>query len=350
MSLHANLLLINHHLVNNNAYSIHFSIDCPFVKFNDSRSDLSVSNLRSTGANYITIVVTNFQDSIDTTTIYPTNLTATDDELTHVINYAHGLGLMVMLKPHIDLTKDPSHWRGDIGLNYNDQEWDEWFTNYNAILVHYAQMSQKLGVEQFSLGCELIATSPRDSQWRQVAASVRDVYDGKITYAANHGGEETNKTWWDVVDYIGVDAYYQPTTLNATLASLTDMWYEIMYVGLNNGIEQMTTSLYNLTVFWNKPMIFTEIGYCSGECTLGPGIDLGFQTEHFEAVFLAFPDLNWFHGVHWWNWASDSAFGGDNNWCMTPQFKPTEDLIRAEYGGTEQSVRPDYPPLCPCIL
>ena len=42
----------------------------------------------------------------------------------------------------------------------------------------------------------------------------RNVYSGVITSSANwgwlddRGGEETQKTWWDAVDFIGVDAYY----------------------------------------------------------------------------------------------------------------------------------------------
>jgi len=37
---------------------------------------------------------------------------------------------------------------------------------------------------------------------------VREVFSGELTSSANWGGEESTKNWWDVVDYIGVDAYY----------------------------------------------------------------------------------------------------------------------------------------------
>ncbi|GAM18788.1 hypothetical protein SAMD00019534_019630, partial [Acytostelium subglobosum LB1] len=325
---------------------------CPYVKFNESKSDLSLYNLRGTGANYVSIVVTNFQVNINTTAIFPTDITATDEELVHVINYAHKIGLKVMLKPHIDMTEDPAHWRGEIGTYYTNDQWAEWFANYTPILTHYAKLAEELHVEQFSLGCELIATSPRDAEWRAVAKSVREVYHGVVTYAANHGGEETNKTWWDVVDIIGVDAYYPlvPENPNATLADMVEYWKIIMYKGINNGEEEMSTSLYNLTVFWKKPMIFTELGYCSGQCVTGPGINLGLQDEQFESVFQAFADIPWFEGVHWWNWVTDPAFGGDGNWCMSPQFKPVEMLLHWQYGSLYEPIRPSYPPVCPCIL
>lgn len=47
---------------------------------------------------------------------------------------------------------------------------------------------------------------------------------------------------------------------------------------------------------------------------------------------------------------SDPAFGGADNYCCTPQFKKTEQLVRNEYGGVLQSTVPDFPPECPCIL
>eukprot|EP01133_Synstelium_polycarpum_P013313 gene13313-15652_t len=301
----------------------------------------------------LTDFVISFSSKLNTTTIYATNITATDEELTHVINLAHDLGLSVMLKPHIDLTKDPANWRGDIGSYYSDEDWATWFGYYNEIMAHYAKLSQKLGVESFSLGCELISASPRDAEWRVVAATVREHFDGVLTYAANHGGEETNKTWWDVVDIIGVDAYYPmaPDIPNPTLADLVQYWKIIQNEGVDNGEEQMTTSLHNLTVFWNKPMIFTELGYCSS-LTGNPQApaSMGFMNLHFEAVFEAFADLDWFQGVFWWNWVTDPAFGGDNNYCMSPAFKPTEELLRLQYGNGYPSVQPTYPPACPCIL
>jgi hypothetical protein len=67
-------------------------------------------------------------------------------------------------------------------------------------LLHYATLAQETNVELFSLSCELIAASKRDTEWRALAAQVRTVFHGLLTDAANWGylnatgGEETNKT------------------------------------------------------------------------------------------------------------------------------------------------------------
>lgn len=45
---------------------------------------------------------------------------------------------------------------------------------------------------------------------------MREVYSGELTASANYGGEETGKSWWDAVDYIGVDAYYSNGLGNAS--------------------------------------------------------------------------------------------------------------------------------------
>ena len=52
------------------------------------------------------------------------------------------------------------------------------------------------------------STTGRDGQWRAVIAAVRAEFDGTLTYA----GDWTDAIyvpWWDALDLIGVDAYYQ---------------------------------------------------------------------------------------------------------------------------------------------
>jgi len=75
-------------------------------------ADLSLANLASTGANWIGLIVTGYQDTITSTTIITTSATPTDADLIHVVTEAHGRGLKVMLKPHVDLLHDDDHVAG----------------------------------------------------------------------------------------------------------------------------------------------------------------------------------------------------------------------------------------------
>jgi hypothetical protein len=123
----------------------------------------------------------------------------------------------VLLKPHIDLRFDDGRrlWRGDIGKGMTEDEWTKWFGSYRSFLLKYADLAQSLDVEMLSVSCELITASKREAQWRQLIPEVRQRFKGKLTSSANwspveeaEGGEDTQKKWWDIMDYIGVDAYY----------------------------------------------------------------------------------------------------------------------------------------------
>jgi len=78
-------------------------------------SDLSLVHLAETGAEWISLIVTAYQQDISSTTIYTTTATPTDADVIHVITQAHSLGLKVMLKPHVDPEDVEGHWRGEIG-------------------------------------------------------------------------------------------------------------------------------------------------------------------------------------------------------------------------------------------
>jgi len=319
---------------------------CQWVKYDSDRSDLSLSNLRTTGATWVAILINHFQHDQNSTSIYTNGFTPTSAELLHVIRQAKKLGLKIFLRPTIDLMDDPEHWRGDIGKFFTEQEWAAWFTSWTNILLPYLQVAQQEGVEMISLGNDLICSSNREREWRQLISSVRSIYKGLITYSANWGGEETDKQWWDAVDFIGIDAYYPliPYNPSPSIEDLVQEWDDV----INKGVYQMRVGLKNLTSAWNKSIIFTEIGYCSGQCPVGEKINLEFQTNHYAAVFEAFQYEGWFAGIFWWNWLSDPAYGGEFNYCYTPQYKPAEKLVRQWYGGLADPQQPLGGPVCSC--
>jgi hypothetical protein len=165
------------------------------------------------------------------------------------------------------------------------------------------------------------------------------------------GGEETNKTWWDVLDFIGINAHY-PLLTNVSTPSVNDLvsaWQTIIDTGLQEDEFSMNGGLKNLSDHWNKSILFTEVGFCSGGCESEGHVDLEYQAQRYLATFEAFRSVPWFAGVFWWNWLADPAFGGKSNFCYSPQFKPTEDILRKEFGGDGKSLRPVFPPVCPCI-
>eukprot|EP01015_Nassula_variabilis_P027328 TRINITY_DN557_c0_g1_i18.p1 TRINITY_DN557_c0_g1~~TRINITY_DN557_c0_g1_i18.p1 ORF type:complete len:192 (+),score=30.34 TRINITY_DN557_c0_g1_i18:2-577(+) len=164
-----------------------------------------------------------------------------------------------MMKPHIDLLypQSLSIWRGNIGGSFRtNQEWDAWFASYSEFILKYAKISEQYNAEIFSISCELISASPQEQGWRKLSQEVRKVYKGLLTSSANWGfgnsGEDYSKSWWDEMDFIGIDAYFPIGGMN--VEQMQRSW---------DGLKPRFQDLANK---FQKKIVFTEIGYCSGAC------------------------------------------------------------------------------------
>jgi hypothetical protein len=295
-------------------------------------SDVSLAQLAETGARWISLIVTCYQEDLSSTQIFASEATPTDDDLVHVIGQAHSLGLKVMLKPHLDLWNDRAHWRGNIGEAFGSEaEWAEWFSSYRSFIEHYAELAAASGVDQFCVGCELENTSHREADWRAVVADVRGRYPGPLLYAGNHSGEEVTMNWWDAVDIIGVDAYYPlSSTTDPSLDELKEAW------------QPHLQELSSLAAKWRKPVILTEIGYRSldgaamhpWDWEIQGNVDLEEQEDCYRAAFESVFNEPWFGGIYWWSWSPDPFEGGPEDTGYSPHGKPAEDILRKWFGGT----------------
>jgi ligand-binding sensor domain-containing protein len=314
-------------------------------QFATLESDRSLENLAATGANWVAIVFFGYQEAYTSTVItQDPSRTPTDQEITHAIATAHDLGLKVMLKPHVDLRHDRDHWRGNIGEAFTEEEqWQAWFGSYGDFINHYAKLAQEHGVEQFCIGTELVGTSHREAEWREVVAGVREHFHGSITYAGNHGTEDVGITWWDAVDTIGIDAYYVLTDkTDPTLDELKAAWVEKGYVDTLAGLAER----------YDKPVLITEIGYRSADGTIKTPwdwddlpLDLREQADAYRAALDVLWDQPWLTGIYWWNWDVNPQKGGSEDTDYTPYGKPAEEVLHAYYGGMpETTIRPTpYP-------
>lgn len=291
---------------------------------------LSLRAIRATNANWISLLVTGYQNTASGTAIgFQDGETPTDASLAAVIQFSHGIGLKVMLKPHVDLLNDPGHYRGEIGPGFGETEWAAWFASYREFILHYAGLAASAGADVFCVGCELGTTVGHAAEWRGIIAEVRRVYRGPLVYADNL--VETNPEavgWWDAVDFIGEDAY--PTLSEADNPSLEE---------LLAGWLRFREKLQALAAKWNKPLIITEIGFRSIHGgAMNPwdwqrqgAVDLEVQSRCYEATFKAVWGQPWLAGVYWWQWAPDPADGGPGDAGYSPHGKPAELVLRAWY-------------------
>jgi len=302
--------------------------------YSSSGSNRTLSQqIKPMGVTWISLLVTCYQEKAASTQIVCDSrkgYTPSDESLTYVIRYAHSLGMRVMLKPHVDLTNDPSQWRGSINFGSNEGAWKAWFDSYTQFITHYAALAQTAGADYFVIGTEMQGTSHRADQWRGVIKAVRAVYSGPVTYAANWG-EEENVQWWDALDAIGVDAFNKLTEAdNPTVEQLKSAW------------QPIAARLEQLSQKWNRPIIFTEVGYRSinganrepWESGKVGTVDLQEQADCYQALFETFNGKSWWRGVFWWNWEPLPDQGGAKDRGFTANNKPAEDVLRFYYGAS----------------
>ena len=95
-----------------------------------------MQNLKNAGANTVTLVLPLFQDSQTSTSIYGTSAMPSMATLGSAIDYAHSIGLAVVLKPHVDTS---GIWRALIDPSNRSQ----WFASYTSQLLAIAQVAKR---------------------------------------------------------------------------------------------------------------------------------------------------------------------------------------------------------------
>ena len=238
-------------------------------------------------------------------------------------------GFYIVLKPHIWLSTSPGGtWRSDIAME-SESDWDAWFSFYDATILSYATLAEELDIEMLCIGTELqstVATHPE--RWLELIRRIREVYTGKLVYAANWSDPLEEIPFWEELDYIGIQAYF-PIADNKS-PDLPE---------LEAGWQQYSLRLEALSKQFNKQILFTELGYKS---TTDAGIQpwvwvkpadrfyrrISHRTQVlcYEAFFNAIWSQPWFAGMHVWQWQAGGVSDGMNN-GFSIEGKPAMNVI-----------------------
>ncbi|CAM4414659.1 hypothetical protein FHS16_001003 [Paenibacillus endophyticus] len=232
--------------------------------------------------------------------------TVTDDEVLAAIQQAKALQLKVCLKPVVNCADGT--WRAHINFFDLDvpcePKWSDWFASYTAFILHYARIAEETGCEMFCIGCEMVQTDRRETEWRQLIAEVRKVYSGIVTYNCDKYQEGQVK-WWDAVDVISSSGYYP----------IGD-WEEQL-----NRIEKVVSA-------YDKPFFFMEAGCPSREGSQHIPNDWGLQGEpseevqrqFYETMFGESDKRDWVGGFMLWDWPArlyeESDAAANDDYCM----------------------------------
>ncbi len=279
----------------------------------------------TTASNWVAIVPFGFCKKNEPTIYYNSKRQwwgEKDEGVLASIQLAHKQQLNTMLKPQLWI--GGGTYTGHFTLP-TQAAWLTWQQQYTSYILHYAAIAEQQHVAMLCIGTELdsaVAYSP--TYWASLIQAVKQVYQGKLTYAANWN-TYSHTSMWATLDYIGVDAYFPLTqAATPTVAELVQAW------------QPHKAALAQVSKQYSKPILFTEYGYRSIDgCAHQPwqsyntgSINNTAQDNAYQALYRTFTSTNWYAGGFIWKWhANDNMYTTLNN-DYTPQHKPVLQTIK----------------------
>ncbi|MBI2372712.1 MAG: hypothetical protein HYV07_01805 [Deltaproteobacteria bacterium] len=282
-----------------------------------------IDEVAALGATDLELVVSWAQLDVRSSTLSRDESSVTDAELELAIAKARSLGLRVFLMPILRVVETrPSQWRGT--LEPSDPK--AWWRSYFEFVLHYAELSERTGVELFSVGSELVSLEREEARWRELISEVRKRFRGQLIYSANWD-HFAPVGFWDALDFMGVSAY-------APASSKRDPSEELLVEGIWAFRSQLLTfaSEHELRV------ILTEAGFPSNprgtfrpwEYGGGGPADPELQLRAYRAFYRVWNDTPRLHGLYFWNWFGR---GGLDDPGYSLRGKPALEVVRAWFTG-----------------
>lgn len=282
--------------------------------YGSDRARQILRSLRQYGVNAVAFVPYGFAPKGEPAVRFSgTRTMERDDAITQLSEVARAAGMKVLLKPQLWLRGGSTT---DIDFA-KEAERKQWFAQYRLFLEHYAALAARIRADLFSVGVEFARMARYEAEWRGLIARARQMFPGKLTYAANFGPEFETLRFWDAVDFIGLNNYY-PLPDDLAMGKIVAR------------VEEVQKR-------FSKPLIFPEAGFTSLEAPhrqpwdetprkLSPDE----QARCYEAVFQAFYKKPWFQGVYWWK-VGTNGFGGLSDGSHTPWNKPAMKVVAKWY-------------------
>jgi hypothetical protein len=295
-----------------------------------------LDEIAATGADHVELVVAWYQRDVASVEIgdHP-RFTAPESAVRAAIRDARAAGLRVLLFPivRLEAVHGPNQWRGTL----RPRDHAAWFRSYQARLVALARLAAEEKVSALSIGSELSTLDVDRAPWIGLAAEVRRVFPGLLTYSGNWDHFD-KVAIYDLVDLIGLCGYFsladreEAARRAVPVEELARSWK-----ALRANLERFSRSL-------GRPLLFTEIGYLSQrgaaawpweEGATQP-VDLDEQRRCYAAFCRTWRDapLEVLAGTYFWNWY---GWGGAGSRGYTPRGKPAADEIKLWFGGNKRA-------------
>ncbi len=302
-----------------------------FVASPDKISYKHVSPIQKVSANYVALMPFGFIKDLSSPKItHNTNRQWFGETEKGILQYGKEFDkskVKLMIKPQIWVWK--GEFTGNIEMK-SEENWRVLEDSYSAFILTYAKTAQELNADVFCIGTELEKfVINRPVFWKNLIKKIKNVYKGKLTYAANWD-EFKRVPFWLQLDYIGIDAYFPLSDKKTPTVE-----------EFEKGWEPHKKEIQRIREKVNKPVLFTEYGYRSVDFNgvepwnsdrVIESVNLEAQKNATQAIYNQFWKEDWFAGGFIWKWFhKHNEVGGENNNRFTPQNKPTEELIRKLY-------------------
>ena len=293
--------------------------------YGSTMAQKSLQKLHELGTNAIAIVPYGFQRNPNQASFLGVRHGAggeNDESVIYSHAQAQALGMYTLLKPQIWVS---GSWPGDIAMK-NEAEWSQFFDYYSRWILHYALMAEIRQFDAFCLGVEFSkATLSHPEAWREIIRKIRGIYSGPITYAANWGEEFEQLTFWEELDFIGLNCYYPLSKDNKPSKK-----------ELKRNFAKVLEKAERVSKQYQKPLVFTEIGFRSvTDSWKNPHAEAGgrpfdpeCQRVCYEVLFEGIKDKPWIKGLFIWKWPSYLDYKDRNPVSFTPSGKPAEQVVQ----------------------
>lgn len=248
-------------------------------------------------------------------------------DVRRAVAMAHAAGLSVMLVPH--LWVESGQWRAEIDPK-TEEGWARWAESYRSFVLGWARLAEETGVEMLSAGVELRSwvTTTRAPSFAAVLREIRKVYRGLVTYSANWDDVE-HTVILSELDVIGINAFYPLADKEgAGFATLLE------------GGERVRRRVSDLARAWQKPVLFTEIGYTTRpdpavkpwewpDAMKNVVVDELAQARAYRALVAPLLDEPSFMGFFVWRvYADPDDVSQEAEWGFSPRGKLAELVVR----------------------
>lgn len=310
-----------------------------------------VDRMAALNIEWVCLVVTVMQDTFASTRMYRDfHYTPGDDEIMCLVDYMHGKGMKVQLRPMTECRDGTQR----IHIRFPEEtliipgrpvnHWTRWFGSLAERTLHYGRIAQKTGCEAFGLDSELDYTVGRQEHWLRVIAAARSVYKGHLTTGHTRRvdflAELKNNPahWFRQLDSLGT-SFYTPLA-DAPGATAGQM---------RTKIQPEIDYYREVAALLGKPFYFAEAGCCStAGAVMKPwgwdnpgGYDGAEQARFLETMLDAFWPEPWWMGLYWWKWDEQN----DRPWLRDDPRgekgfsiweKPAAETMRRWYGRADR--------------